>query len=352
MNTAVTHVAISNITGSNTSYRPHWIKEDFVDFVLAQFNPLWAMRKIKTTIKARQALGNDMYKVVLSANVKFKSQWRAGQSILVTVQIHGIHHQRSYSIVDIDAKGQIILGIKAQGLVSDYLCKSADDMVLEISQVQGDFVLHHGKAPVLMIASGSGITAIYAMVKQAIAQNFESVHLIYFNRAPVFHVELEQLSQQYPQFHYHFIDTSSTKQYLDEALLNSQCADWQSIHTYICGSTPMMKSAKAIFEKYNISNQLHSEYFQPCVDDSAIAQLITFRRAQRDFIATRTLLESAEDAGLRPTSGCRMGICNRCTCTKVSGVTKNIITGEIDQSDNQQIKLCVSQALSPVTIDL
>ncbi|MGP4854803.1 hypothetical protein ACTXP3_26915, partial [Klebsiella pneumoniae] len=72
----------------------------------------------------------------------------------------------------------------------------------------------------------------------------------------------------------------------------------------------MMKSAKAIFEKYNISNQLYSEYFQPCIDDSAIVQPITFRRAQRDFIATKTLLESAEDAGLRPTSGCRMGICN------------------------------------------
>ena len=114
----------------------------------------------------------------------------------------------------------------------------------------------------------------------------------------------------------------------------------------------MMKNAKAIFAKHEISNQLHSEYFQPCVDDTATEQPITFRRAQRDFIATKTLLESAEDAGLRPTSGCRMGICNSCTCTKVSGITKNIITGEIDQSDNQQIKLCVSQALSPVTIDL
>ncbi len=69
MNTAVTHVAISN-----TSYQPHWIKEDFVDFVLAQFNPLWSMRKIKTTINARQALGNDMYKVVLANNPKFKIQ--------------------------------------------------------------------------------------------------------------------------------------------------------------------------------------------------------------------------------------------------------------------------------------
>ncbi|MFO4987279.1 hypothetical protein RCK87_26405, partial [Salmonella enterica subsp. enterica serovar 1,4,[5],12:i:-] len=83
--------------------------------------------------------------------------------------------------------GQIILGIKAQGLVSDYLCKSADDIVVEISQVQGDFVLHTDQSPALMIASGSGITAIYAMVKQAIAQNLESVHLIYFNRSPVFH---------------------------------------------------------------------------------------------------------------------------------------------------------------------
>ena len=69
-------------------------------------------------------------------------------------------------------------------------------------------------------------------------------------------------------------------------------------------------------------------------------------------LAETNLLSSAEQAGLRPQHGCRMGVCNKCSCTKVSGVTQNLLTGEIEDQPNRPIKLCVSQALSPVTIDL
>ncbi|MEG2300081.1 MAG: ferredoxin reductase, partial [Acinetobacter sp.] len=64
------------------------------------------------------------------------------------------------------------------------------------------------------------------------------------------------------------------------------------------------------------------------------------------------LLDSAEQAGLRPAHGCRMGICNTCSCTKVQGVVRNLLTGELDQNNNTQIKLCISQAVSPVVINL
>ena len=50
----------------------------------------------------------------------------------------------------------------------------------EISQAQGDFVLHQGQQSALLIASGSGITAIYSLLKQAVAQNLKrnSCHCI------------------------------------------------------------------------------------------------------------------------------------------------------------------------------
>src|SRR5690554_1557936 len=57
-------------------------------------------------------------------------------------------------------------------------------------------------------------------------------------------------------------------------------------------------------------------------------------------------------AGLSPAHGCRMGICNTCSCTKVSGSVLNLLTGEIDHNHNTQIKLCVTQAISPVVINL
>ena len=69
-------------------------------------------------------------------------------------------------------------------------------------------------------------------------------------------------------------------------------------------------------------------------------------------VEKRAVRDSAEQAGLRPAHGCRMGICNTCSCTKVQGVVRNLLTGELDQNNNTQIKLCISQAVSPVVINL
>ena len=335
-----------------TTYQPHWVKADFVDFILEKVNPLWSVKKIKAKVVASQQLSPDMYQLSLEPNDKFSKIWQAGQSVLVTVQIASVYHQRNYSIVEINEQGHIVLGIKAQGKVSHYLTQSHDELYVELSQAQGDFVLHQGKAPAVLIASGSGITAIYAMLKQAVKQNMQDIYVLYFNRHPVYHFEMEQLAAKYPQLHYRFIDTTRQKQHFDETLLQQFCPDWQQINTYVCGASPLMQAAKQLYGTHQKQDLLHTEYFQPVLDENATEQPVTFRRSQRDFIATQSLLVSAEDAGLRPTSGCRMGICNTCTCTKVSGVTKNILTGEIESEDNRPIKLCISQALSPVVIDL
>jgi ferredoxin len=68
--------------------------------------------------------------------------------------------------------------------------------------------------------------------------------------------------------------------------------------------------------------------------------------------AQPTLLAIAEAAGLRPPSGCRMGICHTCTCTKVSGSVRDRVTGAIDARPGSRIRLCVSEPLGPVTLDL
>lgn len=334
------------------SYKPHWVKTDFIDFVLEKVNPLLSLKKIKAKVVAQQELSSDMYQVTLAPNDKFSRIWQAGQSVLVSVQIASVFHQRSYSIVEVNAQGHIVLGIKAQGLVSNFLTQNKSDFLVELSQAQGDFVLHQGTAPAVLLASGSGITAIYAMLKQALKQNVKDVYVLYFNRHPVYHFEMQQLAAKHPQLHYHFVDTTAQKRHFDEALLAEVCPTWQDTDAYVCGSSALMLAVKDVYKAHDKSDLLHSEYFQPVMDETATEQPVTFRRSQRDFIATQTLLASAEDAGLRPTSGCRMGICNTCTCTKVSGVTKNILTGEIETEDNRSIKLCISQALSPVVIDL
>ena len=336
------------------SYQPYWIREDFVDFILQKIKPTFAWKRIVAQVTATQLLGAEMVLLTLKPNHNFNfHRVQAGQSVLLTVKIEGVYQQRSYSIVQVSAQGEIQLGIKVQGLVSRAVQHLRQGDHVEISQAQGDFVLHQGQQPTLLIASGSGITAIYSLLQQAIAQKVNDIHVLYFNRAEVLHQEILALAAQHPHVHYHFFNTAEQKQHLDTALLEQLVPNFKQLQTYACGHHRMMRQAQAIYAQQDATANFHQEFFQPMqADSSTQAQPITFRRAQKNFIANTTLLSSAEQAGLRPQHGCRMGVCNRCSCTKVSGVTQNVLTGEIDDQPNRPIKLCISQALSPVTIDL
>ncbi|CAB1206619.1 ferredoxin reductase [Acinetobacter bouvetii] len=334
-------------------YQPQWIREDFVDFIAEKINPVWAWKKVKASIVDVHMLSQDFYQIQLQPNHNFRADaFRAGQSILVTVVIAGVRQQRSYSIVKITANDNIVIAVKRQGKVSHALTNLAVGNVVEISQVQGDFTLSSSQKSVLLLASGSGITAIYALLQQALKQNVAQIDLIYFSRDEAFHRELQQLSEQYSQFQYHHFNTVAQKQHLTAELLESTVADFRQRQSYACGAAGMMQSLNQIYQDLDISQQLKQEYFQIHVDETATAQPVVFLRAQQQFEAQTNLLDSAEQAGLKPAHGCRMGICNTCTCTKVSGSTKNLLTGEIDHDSNSQIKLCISQAVSPVTINL
>ena len=64
--------------------------------------------------------------------------------------------------------------------------------------------------------------------------------------------------------------------------------------------------------------------------------------------ARSSLLGEAEAAGLRPATGCRIGICKTCQCTKRSGTGENLRTGEISSEPDELIQLCISVARSPL----
>ena len=67
-----------------TSYRPHWIREDFVDYVLGQVNPMWTWQRVMARIEAIEPIADDMIKLTLSANKHFDpAQIQAGQFSLL-----------------------------------------------------------------------------------------------------------------------------------------------------------------------------------------------------------------------------------------------------------------------------
>ena len=338
---------------TRAEYKPEWIREDFVDFIAEKFDAIWAWKKIKAEIISVKPLSSDFIQLQLRPNKNFKmNAYQAGQSILVTIVLGGVRQQRSYSIVQVSSHGLLSIAVKKQGLVSDALTALPIGSIVEISQPQGDFVLKPTERANLLIASGSGMTAIYALLTSHLLNDSKPIDLIYFNRDNAYAVELRALAEQYPQFKLHLINTAQQKQHLTQELLNELVKDYQQRECYACGASGMMQSVQTIYQQLELSNKLNTEYFQLLIDETLAEQPVKFLLAQQEFQAKSNLLESAEQAGLRPAHGCRMGICNTCSCTKVQGSVKNILTGEIDSQNNSQIKLCISQAISPVTINL
>ena len=85
---------------SQMQYQPQWVREDFVDFVVEKINPVWAWKKVKASIIKIRSLSTDFYQIQLRPNRNFKhQQFKAGQSVLVTVEIAGVRQQRNYSVV-------------------------------------------------------------------------------------------------------------------------------------------------------------------------------------------------------------------------------------------------------------
>jgi len=349
-------------TAPVNTYKPHVIREDFVDFLLARVNPLWTVSRTVARVENIEYIEDDMVKITLSTNHflnrRFKS-FKAGQFIMLTVAIAGIRHQRAYSLVSTPEEyartGRLVIGVKKQGRVSIYLSKQAKvGDVIEITPASGEFMLRETAAPSLFVSAGSGITPIVPMVKQALERSKYPVTLIYYSRDPAFRRELEALAAQHRHFSLHIIvDSAEKPAFFDEETLDRLCPDAASRDAYVCAAPGLMTATRKIWAARGWSAKMLQESFLPIkVDENAEAHSVNFRRSQREFDAKGNILASAEAAGLTPAYGCRMGVCNACVCTKVSGTVRNQVTGEINDQSNVQIKLCVNAAISPVVIDL
>ncbi len=337
-----------------SSYKPHWVREDFVDFVLAKVNPLWTLRRSMARIENIEAIADGMIKLTLAPNKKF-SQYQPGQFVMVTVRIDGVQHQRAYSLVSYPDDSHIVLGIKKQGRVSNYLANDARvGDVIEITPAMGEFTLKEQAHPVLLISAGSGITPMIPLARQALERSKFPVTLIYYSRDPAFRDELEALAAKHAHFNLNIIvDSQDKPAFFDEETLDALCVDAKYRETYVCAAPGLMKATRQIWAKRGWTNKLTQESFLPVtVSDDAQAIPVNFRRSMQEFEGRGNLLASAEAAGLKPSFGCRMGICNTCVCTKVNGAVRNQLTGEINDQNNVQIKLCISEAVTPVEIDL
>jgi len=281
--------------------------------------------------------------------------YRAGQHLNLTVEIDGRRHTRCYSPASAEGSPLIELTIGSHdgGLVSNHLYRHArPGMVVDLSEPAGDFVLPDERPRrILFVSGGSGITPVMSMLRTLQAEGFDGeIAFVHYARTPdeaCYRAELAltgaTVLHGYTRSPGGELDGRFGPEHLQLAMPDADAV-------YVCGPPALVEAVRQ-----HCPNAL-SESFVPVpfvVPDTPSGGRISFRDSGIDTEDDgRPLLDQAEDAGLNPTSGCRMGICHTCTRRKHRGAVRNLTTGAVSTADDEDVQICVSVPVGDVEISL
>ena len=331
-----------------------------MDRYLELIDPMFVRREIRGTVTDVTHQTAD----TVTLRIKPNGRWRgfdAGQYVRVSVDIDGVRRTRCYSPAGSahHPGAELELTIKADpnGLVSRYLHTNAHrGMVLGLSQPDGDFTLPTQRpGRLLLLSGGSGITPVMSMLRTLVDEHYtgEIVVLHYANTAEdmLYARELRSLAERHPNVRValactHAEHGGDLHGVFSRAHLDSVAPRWAEAETYLCGPTPLMNSVRELFAAQDFSEHLHTEEFAPpplALDTEGATGTVRFAHSGKQIDNSgKPLLEQAEDAGLRPEHGCRMGICFSCTQVKTAGCVRDARSGERNTDDNTEIQLCIS----------
>lgn len=126
-------------------------------------------------------------------------------------------------------------------------------------------------------------------------------------------------------------------------------------HFYMCGPHRLIEAVRAALAACP-EDRLHSEIFQPTVDENFKAEPFEAEIAstgQRLLVpADRSLLEVLRDAGFAVPSSCELGVCGSCECGYRAGTVIHRDQSLAVAKRQDRLLPCVSRARVSVTLDL
>jgi stearoyl-CoA 9-desaturase NADPH oxidoreductase len=339
--------------------------------ILQQFWPGFIPGQYRARLMSKYWPTTDM----LHLTFRVSQRWPGfipGQHVLLTLHHNGRYLSRPFSIcstlTDWQSNRTIALCCKVTGGAefTPQLNQLHNATVVNISVAQGDFAWQQPAIPALFIAAGSGITPIAAML---LSQRhwLAPVHLYYRCRGSenaALLAPLQQLAARQSLFTLTFSD--SRIQPATE-LINALLPLAINAQIYLCGPNGFMHQVQQHLTRAGIAAaDIHTEQFGPALsvlpgdtlsgDGTASALQTTFIQAgscyQLAVSSQHSLLQSAEQHGLTPRFGCRMGVCFQCVCDKVFGQVRDMRTGALSGHGTEQIQLCISQPLTDLVIKL
>ena len=331
------------------------------NFWLQKINPLWSMNQPLAKVVKKQIVAKDMVSLILQCN-RHVQRGVAGQHHPVTVEIAGRHYERTYSLMQLDAD-HLCLTVKKvdQGLVSSWLVdQSQTGDILRLGQPYGEMQQQVQTPRLLLLAAGSGITPMLSLI-EAFCQSRQLkaifVQLMYWVKThedAAYAEYLKEVAENFPNFTYQIFYTQQQDQRLNQSHVN-QLKSLHETTVYACGPSGFAATAETLF-KHVASIQTEafslSQFDTDATDTGFINVTLTQSNKTIAIPKGQSILSSLEHQGIKPKHGCRMGICNKCACTKAQGATKNLLNGSANHEPSQLLKICVNSAQSDLVIDL
>ncbi|MFJ1763820.1 ferredoxin reductase [Amycolatopsis sp. NPDC088138] len=332
-----------------------------MDRYLELVDPMLVRREVRGLVTAVRKQTPDSVTLTVQPSRAWPG-FTAGQYVRLQVAIDGVRRTRCYSPCGSQhASGELEFTIKEQGLVSGHLNHAIGvGSVVGLSTPDGTFTLPATRPRrVLLIGGGSGITPVLAMARTLVDEGHpgEIVFLQYSNGPSdvLYRTELAELAARHPGLrvvhaYTHAKTGGDLRGFFSPEHLETAAPWYRDAETFVCGPKPLMDAVRD-----QLGERVHTEEFTPptLTFDTANAEgQVRFKRSGRECANSgKPLLEQAEEAGLSPEHGCRMGICFSCTQLKTAGRVRNAKTGEVSGEEDEEIQLCISVPVGDVEID-
>lgn len=361
----------------------HWLSDalltgrsaaDYFSPLIQAIDPDWAPGRTLATLQSIEHETADTQTFTLRPQRGWKS-FQAGQHVALELNVNGRTLIRAFTIASTPAhfakNGTIALTIKRnkEGRVTPHMHQELRvGSRLGVSAATGKFLLPETlDGALLYIAAGSGITPVMSHLRALVEQEFPvPVTLLYYAKTQeelIFLSELLAIAKACPRFK---LLTATTQEAVSRATFHERI---DATHLekalekripkqiYICGPRGFYDSASTLLQNSSVANTpVISEHFGGVTvsTDSNATHEIRLQRSERviEGSAQQSLLDTAEASGLRPQSGCRMGICHTCKCKKTEGRVRNLLTGEVSDAGEEIIQLCISTPETDLTLEL
>lgn len=358
--------------------------KNYFEPIIQQFNPIWkADGHVAKVVNIHHHSANT-YSLHIQPSDKWPGFERPGNHVRITLMKDGAWQSRYFSISSspgyFERTGLIQLTIRQQsptGMTSFMKETLEVGDKVSISAAQGDFYLPtnspnetSNRHPIVMVAGGSGITPFRSMLQQLVLQQSSteltnphtpapSITLLYFANPNehLFETELKAMANM-GLIRVHFL-VAENHGFMNKELLNQYAPETPHAQHYICGPKELMATTQRVLREQSIHEEnIHMEFFgpslMPAIEGERNSYPIHFESQAEPINSspTKSLLELAEEHDLNAVRGCGMGVCHQCICKKKQGVVRNIKTGELSENGEGWIQLCISQAASPLQIEL